>query len=172
MLANTFLKPQGVLVSCDYSEKMVDKVRANLEESDYAQVPGNKYAMAEKDLAESENFPSLDLDGIIAAQGEFRKFVFGCRANNELLPFKDASFTAYLASLSVMIVDNARNQFEEAYRVLQPGSTAVFTIWAHRSESVQFTIVDSAFAEHLPAEAVEKMKSAKTNFDLYETNSV
>jgi SAM-dependent methyltransferase len=47
MLANTFLKPQGVLVSCDYSQVMVNKLRNNLGSSDYAQVLGNKYALAE-----------------------------------------------------------------------------------------------------------------------------
>ena len=56
-----------------------------------------------------ENFPSLDLESIIASQGDFKKFIFGCRANNENLPFKDGWFTSYIASLSVMIVDNPRN---------------------------------------------------------------
>ena len=90
---------------------MVNKLRHNLDSSDYAQVPGNKYSMAEKDLSVVSNLPiaGLDLDGIIASQGDFKKFILGCRANNENLPFKDGQFTAYIASLSVMLVDNPRS---------------------------------------------------------------
>lgn len=80
---------------------MVTKLSDNYGRSDYAQVPGNKYVCAEKDLTVAENVEGFDLEQVIASQGEFRKFVFGCVANNEALPFKDESFSAYLANLSV-----------------------------------------------------------------------
>jgi SAM-dependent methyltransferase len=44
MLASNFLKIKGVLVSCDYSGAMVNRLKENytLEDTDYCKVPGNK----------------------------------------------------------------------------------------------------------------------------------
>ena len=44
MLASTFLKKGGVLVSCDFSKNMVTKLAANYqnEENDYVLIDGNK----------------------------------------------------------------------------------------------------------------------------------
>ena len=162
MIANSFLKPQGdVLVSSDYSASVMKKFKLDLETSDYSQVPGNEYVVNERLVK------SAYLDEVIAKQGDFKKLIYACRANNELLPFKDESFTAYLASLSLMIVDNPRKQLEETYRVLKPGSTAVFTIWGKREESLQFTIIEEVFKEYLPAEEVQKITEQKSNFDFY-----
>ena len=127
------------------------KFKLSLETSDYSQVPGNEYVVNERLVK------SAYLDEVIAKKGDFKKLIYACRANSELLPFKDESFTAYLASLSLMIVDNPRKQLEETYRVLKPGSTAVFTIWGKREESLQFTIIEEVFKEHLPAEEVQKI---------------
>ena len=66
-----------------------------------------------------------------------------------------------------MIVDNPRNQFEEAYRVLQPNSTAAFTIWGDRDHCLQFTIVDDVVKEHLTDEQRENMPNERSNFDLF-----
>ena len=68
-----------------------------------------------------------------------------------------------------MLVDNPRKQLEETYRVLKPGSTAVFTIWGKREESLQFTIIEDVFKEHLPEEEANKIAEQKSNFDFYET---
>ena len=45
MLAQTFLKKGGVLVSCDFSSAMVKKVSANYEndDNDYKLIEGNKW---------------------------------------------------------------------------------------------------------------------------------
>ena len=60
---------------------MVQKLAQNYTESEFSKVPGNKY------LVDLKNEASYDIDQIVSEQGEFRKFVFGCQANNEMLPF-------------------------------------------------------------------------------------
>ena len=55
--------------------------------------------------------------------------VLGCLANNECLPFKDATFDCYLANLSLMLVDNHKNMLKEALRVTQSGAALAFTVW-------------------------------------------
>jgi len=83
-------------VSCDFSEQMVKKLKETYagEMCDFSKVEGNKVHVDTSDTYmqfTDQGEPTLkntcDLDKIIAEQGDFRKFVFGCRANNELLPF-------------------------------------------------------------------------------------
>ena len=50
-----------------------------------------------------------DLNKIVEGQGSYNKFVYGCRANSEILPFSDNSFNAYISNLSLMIVSNPVN---------------------------------------------------------------
>jgi len=87
MLAQTFLKNKGVLVSCDFSGEMVKKVHQNYsqKDNDYVKVEGNKFLIdietnyneiADETNASLKNL--CDLDKIEADQGDFRKFVFGC----------------------------------------------------------------------------------------------
>ena len=88
----------------------------NQKDNDFVRVEGNKFFIDNQtnynEFADESNSAlknHCDLDKLIADQGEFRKFVFGCQANNEMLPFPDESFNAYLANLSVHIVDNPQN---------------------------------------------------------------
>lgn len=60
------------------------------------------------------------------------------KANSEDLPFEDASFDCYIANLSLMLVDNPQNMLSEAYRVLQDGSYAGFTVWGNQDHCNQF----------------------------------
>ncbi len=46
---------------------------------------------------------------IVKEQGEFKKFIYGCIANNEILPFADQIFDSYISSLSLQIVNNYKN---------------------------------------------------------------
>jgi hypothetical protein len=45
LLASSFLKIKGVLVSCDFSKKMVQRLEFNYQntDSDFTKVDGNKY---------------------------------------------------------------------------------------------------------------------------------
>ena len=57
MLASTFLrKDGGVLVSCDFSNWMVQKLAQNYKEGDYSKVPGNK------SLIDLKNEAMYDID--------------------------------------------------------------------------------------------------------------
>lgn len=177
LLASTFLKVGGVLVSCDYSGAMVKRLRENYEteDTDYRLVPGNKflfesqtdYTQLTEDGSGLENY--CDLDEIVSLQSEggFRKFVYGCQANNELLPFPDANFGAYIANLSVHLVHNPQNQMAEAFRVLKPGSAACFTIWGAKSESLLFTLIDKALENHMSNAQLKAAQAQPSNFDLY-----
>ena len=86
---------------------MVKKVLHNFsqKDNDFSKVEGNKFIVdtqtnynefADDSCTTLKNL--CDLDQIILEQGEFRKFFFGCQANNEILPFPDESFNAYLAN--------------------------------------------------------------------------
>ena len=88
-----------------------------------------------------------DLDAIIQAQGEFSKFIYGCKANNELLPFQSETFDSYIANLSLQLVPNRKNMIIESFRVLKQGGAACFTIWATPEKCNQFTILSQVFAE-------------------------
>jgi len=116
VLATNFLKKDGVLVSCDFSKEMIKKLTKNYveEENDYMLVKGNKFAETERDFTELDESKTklkytCDLDSIIEQQKPFRKLVFGCQANNEIMPFPDQYFGAYIANLSLMLVDNPKN---------------------------------------------------------------
>ena len=109
----------------------------------------------------------LDLEAIIGQQGEFRKFVYGCRINAELLPFADNYIGAYIANLSVHLVDNPKNQVFEAYRVLKPGSAACFTVWGSKDHSYMFNFVDRIIMKYVSEEQKQEMLNQKSAFDFY-----
>lgn len=44
------------------------------------------------------------------------------------MPYPDESFDLYISSLSLMLVNNHKNQISEAYRVLETGGTAGLTV--------------------------------------------
>ena len=73
-------------------------------------------------------------------------------ANNEVLPFADQTFNAYIANLSIHLVNHPKRQIYEAYRVLKPGSAACFTIWGKKDECLLFTLVGKVFEKYLTPE--------------------
>ena len=107
VLASTFLRNDGgVLVSCDYSKDMVKLIKQNFDAgfTDYTHVKGNKYLIdTETDYLEFADDTNkqlkntCDIEKIVSEQGDFRKFVLGCQANNELLPFPSNYFDSYLS---------------------------------------------------------------------------
>ena len=58
----------------------------------------------ETDYANPDNSDIIDLNQVIASQGDYDKFVFGCLADNMRLPFADGTFNAYVSNLSLMLV--------------------------------------------------------------------
>lgn len=64
-----------------------------------------------------------------------------CKANNEKLPFSDDYFQAYVANMSLHLVANHKNQLAEAYRVLQPGGYAGFSVWGREETTNYFAFL-------------------------------
>jgi len=171
MMAESLLRPDGgVLVSTDFSRNMIGFVKQSYKDSDYSLVKGNKYLIDEAfDFCESSS-EKCDIKSIINSQGDFRKFVYACRANNECLPFADQSFTAYVSNLSIMLVKTPLNQLKEAYRVLKPDARAVFTAWGRRENFMMdhaITIAVESFMTSAQKEAA-KAKEVSSYYDLAE----
>jgi len=55
MLSQSFLKKQGILVSCDYDPEMVERVKKNYERSDFVKIKRNKVVVEDEvDFTEVE----------------------------------------------------------------------------------------------------------------------
>lgn len=67
-------------------------------------------------------------------------------ANAEALPFGDAAFDRYLASLNLMLVLDPDRALAEAHRVLRPGGLAAWTVWGRPEHSPMFTLPVQAAA--------------------------
>lgn len=83
--------------------------------------------------------------------------------NNESLPYTDDTFDCYLANLSLMLVDNYKNQLQEALRVTKQGATFGFSIWGRKDRCANFTITSKVFAKH---GLMPKDPPKKTPFDI------
>lgn len=57
----------------------------------------NKFLVEETDFTQPGS--RIDLDGVVASQEDYKKFVFGCRASGTMLPFADAWFDGYASNL-------------------------------------------------------------------------
>ena len=90
------------------------------------------------------------------------KLVYAVVANNEKLPFPDAYFDCYMANLSLMIVNDFNKQISEAYRVLEEGGCAGFTVWGRKEHTEFFTF----FPEILERNGVTLPEESHTNFHL------
>jgi ubiquinone/menaquinone biosynthesis C-methylase UbiE len=164
ILADTFLNPnQGVLVSCDISGKMIVKVKETFEQPGWSQVQGNKVIVdLETDYSELKEDSNSELKNIcnltelIANQGDFNKFIFGCRANNEILPFEADFFNSYIANLSLIQVSNRKNMIFEAYRVLAAGGTACFTVWGAWDNCLYMSIPIDVLRNHFSEEVIQE----------------
>ena len=120
-----------MFVISDFSGQMVQMSKERFDESDYKLIEGNKVVM-DTETDWTSNGQIIDLDGIVAGQGAFRKLVYGCRASGSQLPFPDSWFSCYVSNLVLQLIDSPQNQITEAYRVMKPGSIACFTVWGRR----------------------------------------
>ena len=127
MLSQSFLKKQGILVSCDFDPEMLDRVKKNYERSDFVKIKRNKVIVEDEvDFTEVERDENeelrlkytCDIGEIVQQHGKFDKFVYACQANNERLPFPDNYFNSYIANLSLHLVANPQRMIREAWRVL------------------------------------------------------
>lgn len=122
-----------MVVASDYSSQMIELMKNRFEDSDlsesYTAVSHNKFHILSSEVAPKDDH-SFDIENIRQEKGiqETDRFIFGCQADNESLPFKDNTFDSYLANLSLMWVDNHRNQLAEAFRVTKSGGRLAFSV--------------------------------------------
>ena len=142
-LAKTLMQRGSVYVCTDISDEMIRLTKEKFEDpiNEYIAIPGNKCFFQPKQILPLAEH-SLNIEGIMKDHGieGSDRFVFGCCANNESLPFKDDSFDCYISNLSLMLVDNHMNMLKEAFRVLRSGATLAFTIWG-REENIGSTSI-------------------------------
>lgn len=82
-IAKTYLKKDAVLVSCDFSTEMVKQMQTRFQDSDFLQFKDASVKFdTETDYPMDE---SLVWDG----KRPEGRHVFGCRADNQRLPFPD-----------------------------------------------------------------------------------
>ena len=93
---------------------------------------------------------------------EITKKVFISKANNELLPYPKSYFDLYLSSLSLMMVSSYQNQLTEAFRVLEEGGTAGFTVWGRPENTSFYKFIPEVFDEV----GVPMTKSKRSSFHL------
>lgn len=162
-LAKTMLQRGSALVCTDISDEMIRLMKDKFDdpESDYTVIPGNKY-----DIKDEELIPlgqqTFDLEERIKISSKDR-FVLGCLANNECLPFKDGTFDCYISNLSLMIVTNHKNMLAEALRVSQQGATLAFTVWGRKQNMQIFEVLDTVLIKH---DLKPNTPPKKTNYDL------
>ena len=123
MFAQTFMKKGAVYVNTDLSKNMIEIFEENFKNVD-------------------ATLESLDSWKEVEAIPDGKKVAI-LRANNESLPFPDGYFDCYVSSLSLQIVDNHKNQLLEAYRVLQEGSIAGFTVWGDYDKCRTFSFLNA-----------------------------
>ena len=61
-------------------------------------------------------------------------------SSNEELSYADSLYDRYIANLSLQIVENPQKMIQEAFRVLQPGGRASFSVWARPQPNNLFFI--------------------------------
>jgi len=71
-------------------------------------------------------------------------------ADNESLPFGDASFTHYISNLSLHIVPDPCKMLAEAFRVLKPGGQLVVSVIGEGTTFIQLNVVANRLAKRAP----------------------
>lgn len=152
------LMPKGAAYfASDISDEMVKTFEKRFDESDSKLNP--KVKLQPLELADMHDCEKLIED----AGSDVERKCFITEANNEKLPYPDEFFDCYISNLSLMIVDNHHNQLLEAYRVLQPGGVAGFTVWGRKENTLFFTILPRLLEK---LELYQMPKGGKNHFHL------
>jgi len=139
-IAKNYLQEGALLVSCDFSNSMVEMLKAQYDKSVFTKMPDCKFSCdLETDFVSNENaVAELPQPALKERQ------VFGCMADNMRLPFASESFDCYISNMSMMIVPDYKKQIHECFRVLKKGSFACFTVWGRPEETISMTVIGQA----------------------------
>jgi ubiquinone/menaquinone biosynthesis C-methylase UbiE len=155
MFISEIMKHDSVYFASDISTKMNETFKENFDRSDAALNPTIK-------LHHVEDTKDFNVERLVEDMGDVTKKCFVLDANNEKLPYPDGYFELYLSNLNLMIVNNHYNQLSEAYRILQEGGVAAFTVWGRPENSSFFTFFPSIL-KHV---GIETPKPPRTLFHL------
>lgn len=126
-----YMQPGTVYYTGDIAPEMVKISHEMFLKSELGKCDTISYTVLdEAPMHEVEDYKKDDLT----------KRIFATVANNEKLPYPDGSFDRYISNLSMMIVDNPLNQMKEAFRVLENGGIAGFSVFG-REEMSRFFIL-------------------------------
>jgi ubiquinone/menaquinone biosynthesis C-methylase UbiE len=67
--------------------------------------------------------------------------------DSQNLSFPSSTFDGYLANLSLHLVPDPLKMLKEAFRVIKPGATAVFSVWGKEEDTNIFKIIKNAQME-------------------------
>lgn len=112
---------------------MMESMKKRFDNKDISEsftaVPHNKVKILSTEAVPAGDH-TLDIEKVLEEEkvGDTDRFLFGCQADNQSLPFTDCSFDAYLANLSLMLVSDHKAMLAEAFRVTKPGGRLAFTV--------------------------------------------
>ena len=86
----------------------------------------------------------------------------------DLSELTDNSFQHYFSNLSLHLVSDPSKMLSEAYRVLQPGGRAGFTVWGRKENSRFFTIIPQILGKY----GIKLSTNERSNFHLSERDMV
>ncbi|KAK5583420.1 hypothetical protein RB653_005013 [Dictyostelium firmibasis] len=89
------------------------------------------------------------------------------QCNAEQLPYEDGSFDRYFSNFCLHLVTSPEKMLREAYRVLESGGIAAFSVWGRPENSNQFTIV-----KKMAEEISLNLAHSRSPFHLNDTNKI
>lgn len=161
-LAKTLLKRGATLVCTEISQKMLELAKSKFEDEEFASFKHNRVSFT-FDESYLSGSPKISIENLRDGLDEKDRFVFGCIANNEVLPFPDSHFDCYIAPLSLQLVHSYSAMLAEAYRVTSAGGKVGFSVWGRREHIQMYPLLERVLERHGLGPAT---KPTKTNYDI------
>ena len=153
LFALIYMQPGAVYYCSDISSEMINIVEKSFKASELGKCDNISITVLEE--SKQHIVEKIDSENL-------SKRLFATIANNEKMPFTDSSFDRYISNLSLMLVDNHMNQLKEAYRILENGGIAGFSVWGRKENCLGFSVLP----EIMKAFEIIPTKPQKNNFHL------